>query len=146
MKDDVIERAAAAGVSLIISVDTGIRAFTAAETAKRVGVDLIVTDHHLPEADGVPAALAVLNPNQTGCNYPCKALCGAGVALKVAQALLEASGRERLLPSFIKMAAIATIADAVPLTGENRIFAKLGLEGLRHPVNAGLKALFEVAA
>ena len=146
MKDDVIERAAAAGVSLIVSVDTGIRAFAAAETAQRAGVDLIVTDHHLPEGHGVPPALAVLNPNQAGCAYPCKALCGAGVAFKLAQLLLEETGRARLLPSFLKMVAIATIADAVPLIGENRVFAKLGLDGLRHPVNVGLKALLEVSA
>jgi single-stranded-DNA-specific exonuclease len=147
MKDEVIERAAAEGVRLIISVDTGIRAFAAAEAAKRVGVDLIVTDHHLPETEqGVPQALAVLNPNQSGCEYPCKSLCGAGVAFKVAQALLEQSGRVRLLPSFIKIVAIATVADAVPLIGENRIFTKLGLDGLRQPVNAGLKAIFEVSA
>ena len=146
MKDDVIEHAAAAGVRLIISVDTGIRAFQAAETARRLGVDLIVTDHHLPAAgEGVPPALAVLNPNQAGCDYPCKALCGAGVAFKLAQALLEKAGRERLLPSFLKMVAIATIADAVPLTGENRVFARLGLEGLRAPVNPGLKALLQAA-
>src|SRR5712691_5248384 len=149
MKDDVIERAAAAGVRLIISVDTGIRAFAAAKTAQRLGVDLIVTDHHLPGHDGVPSALAVLNPNQPGCDYPCKALCGAGVAFKLAQALmgmrLTQSDQSRLLASFLKIVAIATIADAVPLTGENRVFAKLGLEGLRAPVNAGLKALLEVA-
>ncbi len=147
MKDDVIEGAAAAGVKLIISVDTGIRAFAAAETARRLGIDLIVTDHHLADiAEGVPAGLAVLNPNQPGCTYPCKALCGAGVAFKLAQALLEANEHARLLPSFLKMVAIATIADAVPLLGENRVFAKLGLEGLRRPVNPGLKALFEVAS
>ncbi len=146
MKDEVIERAASEGVRLIISVDTGIRAFAAAETARRVGVDLIVTDHHLPQAEqGVPRALAVLNPNQAGCEYPCKALCGAGVAFKLAQAMLEKNGRERLIPSFIKMVAIATIADVVPLAGENRVFAKLGLEGLQQPVNAGLRALLEVA-
>jgi len=146
MKDDVVEQAAAGGVRLIISVDTGIRAFAAAETARRLGMDLIVTDHHLAHAaDGVPAALAVLNPNQPGCEYPCKALCGAGVAFKLAQAMLEKQGLSRLLPSFLKMVAIATIADAVPLTGENRVFAKLGLEGLRSPVNAGLKALFAAA-
>ena len=145
MKDDVIEQAAAAGVKVIISVDTGIRAFAAAETARRLGLDLIVTDHHLPGPEGVPLAYAVLNPNQAGCPYPSKSLCGAGVAFKVAQALLEKAGRERLLPSFLKIAAIGTIADIVPLTGENRIFAKLGLAGLRQPVNAGLIALFEVA-
>ena len=149
MKDDVIERAAAAGVRLIISVDTGIRAFAAAETARRLGVDLIVTDHHLPGPDGVPVALAVLNPNQAGCEYPCKALCGAGVAFKLAQGLMERKldrpDQSRLLMSFMKVVAIATIADAVPLVGENRVFAQLGLEGLRSPVNQGLKALLEVA-
>ena len=141
MRDEVIEQAADRGIRLIISVDTGIRAFAAAETAARRGLDLIVTDHHLPQADGVPKALAVVNPNQHGCEYPCKSLCGAGVAFKIAQALLVENGRERLLPSFLKMVAIATIADAVPLVDENRVFAKLGLDGLRKPVNAGLKAL-----
>lgn len=141
MRDEVIEQAAAQGVRLIISVDTGIRAFAAADAAARCGVDLIVTDHHLPQVDGVPKALAVVNPTQAGCEYPCKSLCGAGVAFKIAQALLEATGRERMLPSFLKIVAIATIADAVPLIGENRLFAKLGLEGLRNPRNAGLRAL-----
>jgi single-stranded-DNA-specific exonuclease len=150
MKDDVIERAAAAGIKVVVSVDTGIRAFQAAETALRVGLDLIVTDHHLPEAhEGVPNALAVLNPNQQGCAYPCKELCGAGVAFKITQALLarfkDAADQARLIPSFLKMVAIATIADAVPLVGENRIIACLGLEGLRRPVNGGLKALMEVS-
>lgn len=150
IKDDVIERAAAAGIKVVISVDTGIRAFHAAETARRVGIDLIVTDHHLPEAhEGVPNALAVLNPNQQGCDYPCKELCGAGVAFKIAQALFskfkDAADQARLIPSFLKMIAIATIADAVPLVGENRIIARLGLEGLRRPVNGGLKALMEVS-
>jgi single-stranded-DNA-specific exonuclease len=141
MRDAVIEQAAAEGIRLIVSVDTGIRAFAAAEAAARCGVDLIVTDHHLPQAEGVPKALAVVNPNQQGCEYPCKSLCGAGVAFKIAQALLEATGRERLLPSFLKIVAIATIADAVPLIGENRVFAKLGLQGLRDPRNPGLRAL-----
>lgn len=149
LRGDVIERAAVAGIHLIISVDTGIRAFAAAETAHRLGVDLIVTDHHLPGKDGMPTALAVLNPNQPGCEYPCKALCGAGVAFKLAQALMERRLTHRdqapLVKSFMKMVAIATIADAVPLTSENRVFAKLGLEGLRSTANPGLKALLEVA-
>jgi single-stranded-DNA-specific exonuclease len=144
MRDEVIERAAADGIRLIISVDTGIRAFAAAETASRLGIDLIVTDHHLPGAEGVPKALAVLNPNQSGCDYPCKALCGAGVAFKMAQALLEKTDRARMIPSFLKIAAIATIADAVPLVGENRVFVSLGLEGLRRPMNAGLRELLGI--
>src|SRR5579859_292652 len=150
IKDDVIERAAEAGIKVVISVDTGIRAFQAAETARRVGIDLIVTDHHLPEAhEGVPNAWAVLNPNQQGCDYPCKELCGAGVAFKIAQALFakfkDQVDQTKLIPSFLKMVAIATIADAVPLVGENRTIARLGLEGLRRPVNGGLKALMEVS-
>ena len=150
IKDDVIERAASAGIKVVISVDTGIRAFQAAETARRVGIDLIVTDHHLPEAhEGVPNAWAVLNPNQQGCDYLCKELCGVGVAFKIVQALFakfkDQADQARLVPSFLKMVAIATIADAVPLVGENRTIARLGLEGLRRPVNGGLKALMEVS-
>lgn len=152
MRDDVIERAAGAGIRLIVSVDMGIRAFAPAETAARLGVDLIVTDHHLPGSDGVPKALAVVNPNQAGCEYPYKQLCGAGVAFKLAQGLMERmgqrlQGREQktLLRSFMKVVAIATVADAVPLTGENRVFASLGLDALRKAVNPGLKALLEVA-
>ena len=149
MKDDVIERSAESGIRLIISVDTGIRAFAAAGTAERLGIDLIVTDHHLPGSDGVPKAIAVLNPNQPGCEYPCKALCGAGVAFKLAQALMEKrltdKDQSRLLTSFLKIVAIATIADAVPLCGENRVFTKLGLDALRRAVNPGLKALLEMA-
>jgi len=149
MRDDVIERAAAAGIRLIVSVDMGIRAFAPAETARRVGVDLIVTDHHLPGPDGVPNAMAVINPNQAGCGYPCKQLCGAGVAFKLAQGLMQRRlgdrDQNKLLLSFMKVVAIATIADAVPLTGENRVFASLGLDALRRAVNPGLKALLETA-
>ena len=149
MRDDVIERAAAAGIRLIVSVDMGLRAFAPAETAQRLGVDLIVTDHHLPGPDGVPKAVAVVNPNQVGCEYPYKQLCGAGVAFKLAQGLmqrrLDANLQNKLLMSFMKVVAIATIADAVPLTGENRVFASLGLDALRRAVNPGLKALLEVA-
>src|SRR5882762_6478547 len=101
MRDDVIERAAAAGIRLNISVDMGIRAFAPAETARRLGIDLIVTDHHLPGPDGVPNAFAVLNPNQAGCEYPSNQVCGAGVAFKLAQGvmqrLLDAKDPSRLL-------------------------------------------------
>ena len=149
MKDEVIEQAAGKGVRLIISVDTGIRAFAAAATAKRLGIDLVVSDHHLPGHEGVPNALAVLNPNQPGCQYPCKVLSGCGVAFKLAQALMEKlldrRDQSRLLTSFMKVVAIATIADAVPLLDENRVFTRLGLEALRAPANPGLKALLEVA-
>ncbi|MBO0912514.1 MAG: DHH family phosphoesterase, partial [Acidobacteria bacterium] len=87
LRGDVIERAAAAGIRLVISVDLGTRAFAAAESARRVGVDLIITDHHLPGPQGLPKAYAVVNPNQPGCEYPSKSLCAAAIAFKLAQAL-----------------------------------------------------------
>jgi len=149
MRAEVVEQAAADGVGLIVSVDTGIRAGAVVAHAGQLGIDVIVTDHHLPEGE-LPAAVAVLNPNRTDCLYPAKNLCGAAVALKLAQALFVELGwedgkRERLLGSFLKLAAIATVADVVPLTGENRVIVKHGLEGLRDPRNIGLKALFKVA-
>jgi len=151
LQSSVLEAAYAEGVRLVITVDTGMRAFAEAETARKLGLDLIITDHHLLEAsDAVPHALAILNPNQPGCSYPEKALCGAAIALKLAQAVLERRDadrtREKTLPSFLKMAAIATIADAVPLRGENRVIATLGLRELRHPAGVGLRALFAAAA
>ena len=149
LRGDVIERAGAAGIRLVISVDAGTRAFAAAESARRAGIDLIITDHHLPGPDGLPNAFAVVNPNQPGCGYPCKALCGAGIAFKLAQALLakRLSHRDQkaLLLSFMKVAAIATVADCVPLQDENRVIASLGLNALRSALNPGLKALLEVA-
>jgi len=151
LQSSVLEAAHADGARLVITVDTGMRAFAEAETAQRLGLDLIITDHHLLQADdAVPPALAILNPNQPGCPYPEKSLCGAAIALKLAQAILArrdpARTREKTLPSFLKMAAIATIADAVPLRGENRVIAALGLRELRSPRSAGLRALFAVAA
>jgi single-stranded-DNA-specific exonuclease len=151
LQSSVLEEAYAEGARLVITVDTGMRAFAEAETARRLGLDLIITDHHLLEAgDAVPQALAILNPNQPNCTYPEKFLCGAAIALKLAQAILErrdlAITREKTLPSFLKMAAIATIADAVPLKGENRVIAALGLRELRRPAGAGLRALFAAAA
>ncbi len=151
MQSAVLEQAHQSGVRLVITVDTGMRAFQEAETAERLGMDLIVTDHHLPEAhENLPIALAILNPNLPGCTYPEKSLCGAAVAMKLAQAVLERRDktrtREKTLPSFLKMAAIATIADAVPLKGENRTIAALGLAELRRPAGAGLKALLASAA
>jgi single-stranded-DNA-specific exonuclease len=151
LQSSVLETAYADGVRLVITVDTGMRAFAEAETARRLGLDLIITDHHLLEAgDAVPHALAILNPNQPGCCYPEKSLCGAAIALKLALAVLERRDavrtREKTLPSFLKMAAIATIADAVPLRGENRVIATLGLRELRHPAGTGLRALFAAAA
>jgi len=158
MQNAILGEAAAAGVRLVISVDTGIRAIAEAVEARALGLDLIVTDHHLPDDAAIPDALAVVNPAQPGCPYPNKNLCGAAVAFKLAQALLDAAApltadaeafrartRGVLLPSFLKLVAIATIADSVPLTSENRAIAALGLAALANPVQPGLRALMQLA-
>ncbi len=149
MRSEVIDHAARGGVRLIVSVDTGIRASEVVRHAKAIGIDVIVTDHHLPEQE-LPPALAVLNPNRRDCEYPNKNLCGAGVALKLVQALLKRSDQPEarqaaLLDSFLKPVAIATVADIVPLTGENRVIVQRGLSGMRRVKNAGLRALMTVA-
>ncbi len=144
LREDAMDMAKSQGYSLIISVDTGIRAHGVVERARALELDIIITDHHLPEAE-IPRANAVLNPKRRDCAYPNKDLAGCGVAFKLAQALLTTCGQERLVEPFIKIAAIGTIADIVPLIGENRIIAKHGLRGLARPNNFGLRALLEVA-
>ncbi|MBM3727055.1 MAG: single-stranded-DNA-specific exonuclease RecJ [Acidobacteria bacterium] len=149
MKTEVIEQAARDGVHLIVSVDTGIRANAVVAHAREHGIDVIVTDHHLPESE-LPPALAVLNPNRPDCAYPHKDLCGAGVTFKLVQALLSRLDwpevkRRRLLESFLKLVAVATVADVVPLTGENRDIVRCGLEGFDDVRNIGLRELMAAA-
>ena len=142
---ETVERLHARGVRVIVSVDCGIRSVSAAERARELGVDLIVTDHHEPDA-ALPPAFAVLNPRRADCTYPDKDLAGVGVAFKLVQALCRRTGRGAWLRGFAKLAAIGTLADAVPLRGENRVLAKVGLDELsggRHTV--GLRALLEVS-
>jgi single-stranded-DNA-specific exonuclease len=140
-----IERLHADGVALIISVDCGIRGMEAARRARDLGVDLVITDHHEPE-EALPPALAVINPKRADCSYPDKNLAGVGVALKLVQALCQRSGREKWLPAFVKIAALGTLADVVPLVGENRVIAKAGLDLLsRGPHKVGLRALLEAS-
>ena len=140
-----IERLHADGVALIVSVDCGIRGAEAARRARELGVDLIVTDHHEPDTE-LPPALAVINPKRHDCRYPDKSLAGVGVALKLVQALCRQAGHDNWLPGFVKMAAIGTLADVVPLVGENRVIAKIGLDLLsRGPHKVGLRALLDVA-
>jgi single-stranded-DNA-specific exonuclease len=140
-----IERLHADGVSLIVSVDCGIRGEEAARRARELGVDLIITDHHEPDST-LPSALAVVNPKRSDCSYPDKNLAGVGVALKVVQALCTRTSHENWLPGFIKIAAIGTLADVVPLVGENRVIAKLGLDLLtRGPHKVGLRSLLDIA-
>src|SRR5262245_32866788 len=139
-----IERLHADGVALVVSVDCGIRAPEAARRARDLGLDLIITDHHEPGGE-LPPALAVINPKRSDCSYPDKSLAGVGVALKLVQALCREAQRESWLPGFIKVAAIGTLADVVPLVGENRVIAKVGLDLLsRGPHKVGLRSLLDI--
>ena len=138
-----IERLAAQQVSVVVSVDCGIRSGAAATRARELGLDLVITDHHEPDAT-LPPALAVINPKRPDCPYPDKDLAGVGVALKLVQALCQRTDHTRWLPGFLKMAALGTVADVVPLRGENRVIAKLGLDQLsRGPHTTGLRALLD---
>jgi single-stranded-DNA-specific exonuclease len=141
-----LEKAFNEGYKLVVSVDCGIRAHEPLHWARDNGLDIIVTDHHLPDADeGSPPALAVLNPNQHGCDYPDKNLAGVGVAFKLVHALFRERGRESQVPGFLKMVAIGTVADVAKLVGENRAIVSLGLADLPRAVNHGLRALIEIA-
>jgi len=146
---EAVEQAASQGIRLLISLDTGVRALAPIQRARQLGLDVIVVDHHLPDSE-LPPAAAIVNPRQPNCSYPDKNLCAAGLTFKLIQLLLGSLGwppprLERLLSSFLKLAAIGTVADVAPLTGENRVIVKYGLEGLRSVRNAGLRELLRVA-
>jgi single-stranded-DNA-specific exonuclease len=140
-----LDRLHAEGVQVVVSVDCGIRGADAARRARELGMDLIITDHHEPDTE-LPGCCAVVNPKRHDCSYPDKHLAGVGVALKLVQALCQRAGKTQWMPAFVKVAAIGTLADVVPLVGENRVIAKLGLQMLsRGPHKVGLRALLDVA-
>jgi single-stranded-DNA-specific exonuclease len=146
IQQPALEKAAQDGYKLVVSVDCGIRAHEPLVWARDHGLDIIITDHHLPDEDeGAPPALAVLNPNQHDCDYPDKNLAGVGVAFKLVHALFREYGKESVVPGFLKMVAIGTVADVARLVGENRAIVALGLSDLPRAVNPGLRALIEIA-
>jgi len=143
LQPEGIDRLKAMGTQVIVSVDCGIRSLAAAERAREVGIDLVITDHHEPDSS-LPPALAVINPRRSDCAYPDKDLSGVGVAFKVVQALCARTGHTRWLPGFLKLVALGTVADVVPLRGENRVLARLGLDQLTHGKHTvGLQALID---
>ncbi len=129
-------------VKVIISADCGISAHGAVDYLQKEGMDLILTDHHEPKED-LPKAHAILNPLQEGCLYPFKFLSGVGVAFKLMQGLVSSAfpGKGPLLENLLDLVAIGTIADIVPMVGENRILVHQGLRALAQTKNPGLKAL-----
>jgi single-stranded-DNA-specific exonuclease len=146
IQQPALERAFAEGYKLVVSVDCGIRAHEPLYWARENGLDVIITDHHLPdEQEGAPPAFAVLNPNQAGCTYPDKNLAGVGVAFKLVHALFREYGRESQVSPFMKVVAIGTVADVAKLVGENRTIVSIGLKDLARAANPGLKALIDVA-
>jgi single-stranded-DNA-specific exonuclease len=140
-----VEEAAAGGCRLIMTADCGITAHAEALRARELGMDVIITDHHQPQ-DGRPEALAVVNPKQPECSYPFPHLCGVGVAFKVLQGLMRLRGAQGLadgLHEVLDLVALGTIADMVPLAGENRVLARAGLEVLSRSTRPGLRALVQ---
>jgi single-stranded-DNA-specific exonuclease len=142
-----VREAAAGGARVVVTTDCGITAHAEAALARELGMDLIVTDHHEPQ-DGRPPALAVVNPKQADCSYPCDGLAGVGVAFKVLDGLLRlrgACGVDPRLCAMLDLVALGTIADMVPLLGENRVLARAGLEAISASRRPGIKALLQSA-
>ena len=149
LTEQAIAALADAGVALLVTVDCGISAVAPVALAAQHGMDVIITDHHQPPAE-LPAAHAIINPWLPDCQYPFPDLCGAGLAYKLACALLTAVGmvvdpETPPLSELNAFAALATVADVVPLRNENRAIVTAGIEALRHTEHAGLCALMQVA-
>lgn len=145
LRNEGIDQLHQEGAKVVVTVDCGIRSLGAAERARELGIDLVVTDHHEP-GDVLPSALAVINPRRKDSEYPCRDLSGAGIALKIAHGICIRSGHANWLPAFLKIAAIGTVADIVPLQGENRVIASLGLDSLSTGGHTpGLQALLDVS-
>ena len=145
---DVLDRLVADGARLVVSVDCGVSAVAEVDRAAGIGLDVVVTDHHHVPAR-LPAAVAVINPHRPECGYPFKQLAGAGVALRLAQAIVRASLPRRqgdpLEDRLYELAALGTVADVMPLVGENREIVRRGLERINHQPCPGLAALLERA-
>ena len=152
LNEDAIRTLAEKGARLIVTVDCGVTAHAAAKLAGELGTDLIITDHHQIEND-LPRAVAVVHPNLPGQDYPNKNLCGAGAAFKLSWALAQSfCGARKVSPEFrefllnaTSLAALGTIADVVPLLGENRILARFGMQGLAASTDPGIAALIDAA-
>lgn len=146
MNRAAIDKIAALGTSLLITVDCGITAVDEVRYAKECGMDVIVTDHHECKEE-LPEAYCILNPKQSDCPYPFKKLAGVGVVFKLLQALTTQMKfhMKELIEEYIDIVAIGTVADVMPLVGENRAIVKKGLELLKYTMNRGVRTLMETA-
>ena len=143
LNKEILKGLADKGYTLVVTVDNGIAAVEEADYARELGIDLVITDHHLP-GEKLPDAVAVVDPNRADDESPFKFLCGAGVAFKLCAAL-EGCDPAELLDMFGEVAALGTIADVMPLTGENRTLVREGLAVLQETMRPGLQALLENA-
>src|SRR5712671_2301165 len=151
LSDEALRTLAGRGAQLVISVDCGIASIKEADTAKALGLELIVTDHH-EFAERLPDAAAIVHPRLPGHSYPFAGLCGAGVAFKLAWAICQRASQSKkvsepmrnFLLSAVGLAALGTVADVVPLLDENRIIVRHGLTSLLHSPPLGIKKLLEV--
>jgi single-stranded-DNA-specific exonuclease len=141
---DAIEEARRRSCTLVVTVDCGVTAVEPVARARELGIDTVITDHHEPPAR-LPDAVALVNPHRAGCAYPFKPLAGVGVTFKLVQALLRERGGLERARHYLDVVALGTIADVVPLVGENRVLARLGLERLNRAERLGLRALVEAA-
>jgi len=140
LKTAALENLSRQGISLVITVDCGITALHEVKKAKKIGLDIIITDHHTP-LEEIPPAIAVVNPKRIDSNYPGSELAGVGVAFKLMQALFQSIGREKQPEALIDLVALGTIADMVPLIGENRYFVKQGLSLLNASPRLGIREM-----
>ena len=141
---EAIEEARRRNCTLVVTVDCGITAHEAVALARTLGIDTVITDHHEPQAT-LPDAVAIVNPLRPGCTYPAKSLAGVGVTFKLVERLLQGRGGLDRAREYLDVVALGTIADVVPLVGENRILARLGLDQLNLRKRLGLRALMDVA-
>ncbi len=145
LNKEAVEYLAKIGIKLIITVDCGITGVAEVSLAKNLGMDVVITDHH-HAPDALPEALAIINPNVAGCAYPFKNLAGVGVVFKLVQALYQKTNPKNIekIKWFLDLVAVGTIADCVPLLGENRVLAKYGLVVLSKTRRLGFREIFKV--
>jgi single-stranded-DNA-specific exonuclease len=145
LSDAGVDAAMAAGAVVVVTCDCGTTAVSPVARLCKAGIDVIVTDHHLP-GGALPDCLSILNPKRTGCGYPDKDLAAVGVAFKLALALARALGKnENFIWGMLDLVALATVADVAPLRGENRVFVRYGLRMLADTHNIGMRALIRAA-
>lgn len=145
LSDAGVDSAISAGAKVVVTCDCGTGAVSPVARLCKAGIDVIVTDHHLPSGD-LPDCLSVLNPKRSGCGYPDKDLAAVGVTFKLSLALARALGaNENFIWAMLDLVALATVADVAPLRGENRVFVRFGLKMLRETRNIGMRALLRAS-